>query len=59
MRPDIVFQWGDVQVADQDALAAIALQAVEPTGDLAQEAQLVGEFVILLRVGDIAAGRVN
>src|SRR6266851_3454451 len=56
VRPHIGFERRDVEVADDDhRLLRVALGA-EPCGDLVEELQLVREFRVDIRIGDVAAG---
>ena len=54
--PNIAFQGSDVEIADHDAGGVIVGFVLPPGGHLAEEIQLVGEFVVFLGIGNVAAG---
>jgi hypothetical protein len=55
VRPDIVFERRDVEVADRDHRPARIPLSREPGGQLVEKSQLVGKFRIELGVGNVAA----
>ena len=58
VRPNVVFERRDIEIADDDAIAAARHRAIgEPVFEFVDELQLVGEFLVDRGVGFIAAGR--
>ena len=58
MRPHVVLERGDIEVAGNDARRAAGIgEPVHPVVHFVEERELVGELVVDLRVGLIAACR--
>ena len=57
MRPDIILERGDIEVADEDVGGIAVDAAAEPASHLVEEGKLVGEFGVDLGIGLVAAGR--
>ena len=55
MRPDVVLARRDIEIADKDFLATRPV--AEPAGEVSQKIKLVGEFVVFIRIRNIAASR--
>ena len=56
VRPDVVFVWGNVEVADEDRLA-VGLGTGEPALHFVEEGELVSELLVDRRVRLVASGR--
>ncbi|MEZ5668672.1 MAG: gamma-glutamyl-gamma-aminobutyrate hydrolase family protein [Alphaproteobacteria bacterium] len=57
VRPDVAFQRGHVEVADQHAPRVVVAVRLPPLRLGLHEVEFVGELVVLGRVGNVAAGR--
>src|SRR5437764_9404676 len=57
VAPDIVFERRDIEIADKNGAIARLRAQRRAVAHLVEEAELVGEFRIELRIGDVAAGR--
>ncbi len=58
VAPHVIFQRRDIEIAHQDHRIALLRRAAgEELFHGLQEVQLVGELLVLLRIGNVAAGR--
>ena len=55
VRPDVMFLWRDVEITGSDQGNIVRIAVFKPCADFIDEAELVREFIVDIRVGFVAA----